>query len=69
MTDGVAEDGMKQRGRNRAAASPMTKAGRADVCVDICDTVSRQMYVISFRRVEQGGVSKRERERRKRTSE
>ena len=37
-------------------------------CVDICDTLSQQMYVISFRRVERGGRERereRERERRK----
>ena len=32
-------------------------------CVDICDTLSQQMYVISFRRVEQGGGSDREKKR------
>lgn len=38
-----------------AVASPMTKDGRVDVCADtgecvyICDTLSQQMYVISFR--------------------
>lgn len=54
-----------------AAASLTTKGRRVDVCadtgecVDICDTLSQQMYVISFRRVERGGGSERERERGK----
>lgn len=44
----------------RAAASLATKGKRVDVCedtgecVDICDTLSQQMYVISFRRVRWG---------------
>lgn len=44
-----------------AAASLTTKGKHVDVCadtgecVDICDTLSQQMYVISFRRVERGG--------------
>lgn len=37
-------------------------------CVDICDTLSQQMYVISFRRVERGGGSERGR-KKKRTNE
>ena len=53
-----------------AAVSSTTKGSRrVDVCadtgecVDICDTLSQQMYVISFRRVEQGGGSDREKKR------
>lgn len=47
-----------------AAASLTTKGRRVDVCadtgecVDICDTLSQQMYVISFRRVERRGGEK-----------
>lgn len=54
-----------------AAASLTTKGRRVDVCadtgecVDICDTLSQQMYVISFRRVERVGGSERERKKKK----
>ena len=62
---------MAEEKEYRAAASLTTKGKHVDVCadtgecVDICDTLSQQMYVISFRRVERGG----EGGKRKRTSE
>ncbi len=60
---------VQRREEDWAAASMTTKGRRVDVCadtgecVDICDTLSQQMYVISFRRGERGGGAK-ERERK-----
>lgn len=53
-----------------ATALLMTKGGRVDLCadtgecVDICDTLSQQTYVISFRRKRERRSERKEKKKR-----